>query len=73
MGLRLLEGAVVRFKEITEHAGYGGTPLLGFDKVAITALYDSGPKALSNAIKLAAKSVRDGVPQVVAQALAPGD
>ncbi|HIA03104.1 MAG TPA: hypothetical protein EYN66_14560 [Myxococcales bacterium] len=69
MGMRLLEGAVVRFKEITEHAGYGGTPLLGFDKVAILALDESGSEALSNAIKLAAKSVREKVPEVVAQAL----
>jgi glycerol-3-phosphate acyltransferase PlsX len=71
MGMRLLEGAVVRFKEVIEHAGYGGTPLLGFNKVAILALEESGAKALSNAIKLAAKSVREQVPEIVAQAIAP--
>ncbi|MFT7623642.1 MAG: glycerol-3-phosphate acyltransferase PlsX [Myxococcota bacterium] len=70
MGLRLLEDAVVGFHETIQHEAYGGAPLLGFDKVAILALPTSEARSLSNAIKLAAKAVREDVPGVVARALA---
>ncbi len=69
MGLRLLEDAVVGFHELLQHESYGGAPLLGFDRVAILALPGSEPRALGNAIKLAAKAVREDVPTVVARAL----
>lgn len=72
MGLRLLEGAVVRFSELIDHSSYGGAPLLGYDHVAILALPTSSAHSLSNAIRLAAKSVRNDIPAVVARALAEG-
>ena len=69
MGLRLLEGAVVRFHELITHNAYGGAPLLGFDQVAILALQSSDSAALQNAIKLAAKAYRENIPGVSADAL----
>lgn len=69
MGLRLLEGAVVRFHELVSHESYGGAPLLGFEQMAILALPESPAETLANAIKLAAKSVREDVPGVILQAL----
>ena len=69
MGLRLLEGAVVRFKELTDHDDYGGAPLLGFDHTAILALPTSGAATLAKAVKLAAKAVREDVVSAVARSL----
>ena len=69
MGLRLLEGAVVRFHELITHNAYGGAPLLGFDQVAILALQSSDEAALQNAIKLAAKAYRESVPRITAESL----
>lgn len=69
MGLKLLEGAVVRFQELIEHGAYGGAPLLGYDKNAILALPTSGKSALTNAIKLAAKASRNDVPSAVGKSL----
>ncbi|MFT5433368.1 MAG: glycerol-3-phosphate acyltransferase PlsX [Myxococcota bacterium] len=61
MGLRLLEGAVVKFSELLDHEHYGGAPLLGFDRTAILALPNAGEEALTNAIRLAAKAARRDV------------
>jgi glycerol-3-phosphate acyltransferase PlsX len=69
LGLRLLGGAVMHFKELTEHESYGGAPLLGYDRIVICALPLSGSEALANAIKLAAKAHREDVVAAVTQSL----
>ena len=69
-GLRLLEGAVVRFHDLVEHNAYGGAPLLGVDRVAILAMPGAQAGALANAIRLAARAAQEKVPAAVAAALA---
>lgn len=71
VGLRLLEGAVVKFHELVEHNAYGGAPLLGVDRVAILALPGSRGGALANAVRLAARAVKNNVPAALALAVAP--
>jgi glycerol-3-phosphate acyltransferase PlsX len=56
-----------RIREVTDYAEYGGAPLLGFEKMVIIAHGRSNAKAVSNAIKLAGKSVRDKVCETMAQ------
>ncbi len=71
MGLRLLEGAVVKFREVTDHRFYGGAPLLGFDRLAILALPTSEAPSLTNALKVAGKACRRDVVGALRSAAAP--
>ncbi|MBU0529895.1 phosphate acyltransferase PlsX [bacterium] len=61
LGLILLRKGVAFIKEVTDYSEYGGAPLLGFEKMVIIAHGRSNAKAISNAIKLAGKCVRDDV------------
>lgn len=61
MGLRLLAGGVTQLKGITDYHEYGGAPYLGFQRMVIKVHSQSQAKALTNAMKVAAKAVRDGV------------
>ncbi len=56
LGLMLLSGGLGRLKELTDWEQYGGAPVLGFDKLFIKAHGRSGPRAITNAIKVAAKA-----------------
>ena len=67
MGLFFLRKGLRRIREVTDYAEYGGAPLLGFEKMVIIAHGRSSAKAVSNAIKLAGKSVRDKVCETMAQ------
>jgi glycerol-3-phosphate acyltransferase PlsX len=60
-GLLLLSKGIKTIKEITDYSEYGGAPLLGFEKMIIVAHGRSNAKAISNAIKVAGKCVRDDV------------
>lgn len=60
-GLIMLRKGIDFLKEVTDYSEYGGAPLLGFEKMVIIAHGRSNPKAISNAIKLAGKCVRDDV------------
>jgi glycerol-3-phosphate acyltransferase PlsX len=68
-GLALLAPALRQLKALTDWRQYGGAPILGFSHLCIKAHGRSGPRALSNAMKVAHKSVnanligkiRDGV------------
>ncbi len=60
-GLLMLSKGIKVIKEVTDYSEYGGAPLLGFDKMIIAAHGCSNAKAISNAIKLAGKCVRDNV------------
>ncbi len=61
MGLLMLRKGIKTLKEITDYAEYGGAPLLGFEKIVIAAHGRSNEKAISNAIVLAGKCVKDDV------------
>ncbi len=59
IGLMMLSKGIQALKEVTDYSEYGGAPLLGFEKIVIIAHGRSNPKAISNAIKVASKCVRD--------------
>jgi len=59
LGLIALSGGIRTLKQLTDYSEYGGAPLLGFQNVVIKAHGRSKAKAITNAIKLAAKSYRD--------------
>jgi len=61
IGLMMLRKGIAFIKEVTDYSEYGGAPLLGFEKMVIIAHGRSNAKAISNAIKLAGKCVRDDV------------
>lgn len=61
LGLIALSSGIRQLKQLTDYSEYGGAPILGFQEIVIKAHGRSGAKAISNAIKLAAKSHRDNV------------
>lgn len=61
MGLMLLSGGLKRLKDLTDYGEYGGAPLLGFCAPIIKAHGRSRERAITNAIKVAAKAARDDV------------
>jgi glycerol-3-phosphate acyltransferase PlsX len=69
VGMRLLSEGIERVQALTDYRHYGGAPILGFERVFITCRAGADAVALANAIKLAAKAVRDGVPDGIAAAL----
>jgi len=69
LGLRMLEGALKRLRDLTDYTAYGGAPFLGFEQLLIKAHGRSNARAVANAIKVAAKAVRDGVTREVAAAI----
>jgi glycerol-3-phosphate acyltransferase PlsX len=77
LGLAMLGGGIQEIKRLTDWKGYGGAPLLGFDRVVIKAHGRSESRAIRNAVKVGAKTVRGGlVPRIQADlarigALAP--
>lgn len=63
LGLIALSGGIRYLKRATDYSEYGGAPLLGFQEIVIKAHGRSKAKAITNAIKLAAKSYVDNVCQ----------
>ncbi|HCK99023.1 MAG TPA: phosphate acyltransferase PlsX [Candidatus Marinimicrobia bacterium] len=61
LGLIALSGGIRQMKQLTDYSEYGGAPLLGFREIVIKAHGRSKAKAITNAIKLAAKTHRDNV------------
>ena len=53
---------------LTDFSRYGGAPILGFDKLFIKCHGRSQARAVANAVKVAAKAVRDRVPDEIADA-----
>ena len=70
LGLRLLSRGSERARALTDYTQYGGSPILGFEHVFIKCRGRSGARAVANAVKVAAKAVRDHVPHEIADALA---
>ena len=57
LGLTMLSQGLRQLRVMTDWKQYGGAPLLGFDKVVIKAHGRSTPRAIRNAVKVAAKAV----------------
>lgn len=70
VGLRLLSQGIDRVHALTDYTQYGGSPILGFDRLFIKCHGRSNQQAIANAVKVAAKAVRDRVPTEVRDALA---
>jgi glycerol-3-phosphate acyltransferase PlsX len=70
MGLRLLSQGIDRVHALTDYTQYGGSPILGFDRLFIKCHGRSNARAIANAVKVAAKAVRDRVPGEIRDALA---
>jgi len=60
-GYLLARGAFGRFKKTVDYSEYGGAPLLGINGIGIVSHGKSSPKAIKNAIKMAADFVRRDV------------
>ena len=69
VGLRLLSQGIERVQALTDYTQYGGSPILGFDRLFIKCHGRSNAHAIANAIKVAAKAVRDRVPDEIRDAL----
>lgn len=69
IGLALLSQGVKQLRDLTDWEGYGGAPVLGFDHLLIKAHGRSNPRAVRNAIKVAAKAVRGQLIERTAEAL----
>jgi len=70
LGLLALSSGIKQLKEVTDYSEYGGAPLLGFRKIVIKAHGRSRAKAITNAIKVAAKTCRDNVCDTMAREIA---
>ena len=66
LGLRLLSRGIERLRALTDYAQYGGSPILGFERLFIKCHGRSTAHAIGNAVKVAAKAVRDRVPAEIA-------
>jgi glycerol-3-phosphate acyltransferase PlsX len=69
VGLRLLAQGMERVQALTDYTQYGGSPILGFERLFIKCHGRSNALAIANAIKVAAKAVRDRVPAEMRDAL----
>lgn len=69
IGLALLSSGVKRLKTKTDYSEYGGAPILGFEKLAIKAHGRSNAKAISSAIKVAVRSVKEDVCQQISTSI----
>ncbi len=69
VGLRLLSQGVERLQTLTDDSRYGGAPLLGYEQLVLLCRGRAVAHTIANAVKLAAKAVRDRVVPEVAHAL----
>ncbi len=69
LGLALLASGVKRLKKKTDYSEYGGAPILGFEKLVIKAHGRSNAKAITNAIKVAKKSIEEDVSGHIADSI----
>lgn len=70
IGAWLLRGGIARITRSFDYASYGGAPILGFERIVIKAHGRSNARALENAVKVAAKAVRDDVCGAIASGVA---
>ena len=69
LGFFVLANSFGRLRDLTDYAAYGGAPILGFEHLMIKAHDRANARAVKNAIKVAAKAVRDGVTREIAAAI----
>jgi len=70
LGFLLLHSGLKQLKALTDYQEYGGAPFLGFERMVIKAHGRSGARAIGNAVKVAAKAVRGGVPERIRGSIA---
>ncbi len=61
LGMLMLSGGIRRLKNITDYEEYGGAPIFGFERMVIKCHGRSGPKAIKNALLLAARSISENM------------
>ena len=71
-GMALARPALRRFKATIDWDEYGGAPLIGVDGVGIVAHGRSGPKAIRNAVRVAAEAAAVGMSQELTEAARRG-
>jgi glycerol-3-phosphate acyltransferase PlsX len=69
LGAFLLKPTFRGLKKVFDYEEYGGAPLLGVDGVSIICHGGSTPKAIKNAVREAAKMIREGVNQTIRKEL----
>ncbi|HZP43546.1 MAG TPA: phosphate acyltransferase PlsX [Candidatus Binatia bacterium] len=70
VGLYLLSRGIERLRALTDYTQYGGSPILGFERLFLKCHGRSNAHAIANAVKVAAKAVRDRVPEEIGAAIA---
>ncbi len=70
LGMAMLSTGIERVRDLTDFRTYGGAPILGFESLCIKAHGRSTAPAIANAIKVAAKAVRDRIAPEIAEAVA---
>lgn len=71
LGLTMLSQGLRQIRQMTDWKQYGGAPVLGFDRVVIKAHGRSTPRAIRNAIKVAAKAVERDLSGQIERGMAP--
>jgi len=61
LGRALLGDGIAQVGRFFDASSYGGAPILGFERIVIKAHGRSNARAIENAVKVAAKAVRDDV------------
>ena len=69
LGTFLAKGRLRRFTRFVDYAEYGGAPLLGLKSIVIVCHGASNPKAISSAVKMAARFVKSGANDHIKKAL----
>jgi glycerol-3-phosphate acyltransferase PlsX len=69
MGRHLLGDGIESLTRFFDSSGYGGAPILGFERIVIKAHGRSNSRAIENAVKVAAKAVRDDVCGAIASGM----
>ncbi len=69
LGLIMLSGGIRSLKKLTDYQEYGGAPILGLQKLVLKCHGKSTARAIANAIKLAAKAVRDDLMGMITRSI----
>jgi glycerol-3-phosphate acyltransferase PlsX len=69
LGAFLVKVSIKDLRKVLDYTEYGGAPLLGVNGVCIICHGESPPKAIKNALKLAADMVREGVNEHITKIL----
>jgi glycerol-3-phosphate acyltransferase PlsX len=69
-GMAIMASGVDRLRALADYASYGGAPILGLQHLVIKAHRRSSAQSIANAVKVAAKAVRDDATRQVAAAVA---